>query len=277
MSYKLLKSLLLFVTMLLLNFSYAEENQLAKLDWKSGPAVQSIDSRSTIFVPSGYTFLSVKETDKYSELVGNAPTGIENLFAPESGEWDSYFSFNPSGYVKDNDEIDANELLSAIKAGDKSGNKYRRERGLPTFTTLGWEFEPRYDRSNNLLEWAFILQDDETKAKTINYNTRILGREGVMNVVLAVAQEKLHSAVTDFKDKLKGFKYNSGEKYSEYREGDKVAEYGLAALIAGGAAALASKKGFWATIVAFIIAAKKFVFIAVIGLLLWIGSLFKRK
>ncbi len=43
--------------------------------------------------------------------------------------------------------------------------------------------------------------------------------------------------------------FNSGETYAEWKPGDKVAEYGLAGLIVGGAAAAAVKtglfKGLW--------------------------------
>ena len=47
----------------------------------------------------------------------------------------------------------------------------------------------------------------------------------------------------DFKATLKNFDYVSGEKYSEWKQGDKVAAYGLGALVLGGAAAVATKKG----------------------------------
>jgi len=56
-----------------------------------------------------------------------------------------------------------------------------------------------------------------------------------------------------------------------------VAEFGLAALIAGGAAAVATKKGFWAVIAGFFAAAWKFIAVAVVGLLAWLRSLFKGK
>lgn len=277
MKFKIIKFLLLTMAMLLSFFSFAEESPYAKLDWKSGPTTKSIGGRSTIFVPKDYVFLSVKETDKFNVITQNQPIGSENLFAPNDLSWVTYFSFDPVGYIKDDDEIDADELLEIIKSGEKASNKYRKEQGWPTLTTLGWEFKPRYDRSNNLLEWAFVLQDGDTQDKYINYKTRILGRGGVTEVLLVVSPEGLHKSVAEFKDKIQGFKYNSGEKYSEYKEGDRVAEFGLAALIAGGAAALASKKGFWATIVAFFIAAKKLVLVAALGLFAWIVSLFRRK
>lgn len=277
MKLKTIKDLLVIFAILLPVISFAENNPYAELDWKVGPTTQSIGGKSTIFVPKEYVFLSVEETDKYSIITENQPTGVENFFGPNNGAWEAFFSFDSIGYVKDDDEIDADELLESIKSVEKAANKYRKEQGWDTLTTLGWEFAPRYDKNNNLLEWAFILQNNNTQEKYINYKTRILGRTGVMSVVLVVSPEGLHEAVVDFKKRIKGFKYNPGERYSEYREGDRVAEFGLAALIAGGAAALASKKGFWATIVAFFVAAKKLVFVAVLGLFVWIVSLFRRK
>ncbi|MBR0883688.1 DUF2167 domain-containing protein (plasmid) [Bradyrhizobium sp. YCK136] len=46
-----------------------------------------------------------------------------------------------------------------------------------------------------------------------------------------------------FKASLANFTFNPGQRYFEFRAGDKVAEYGLAALIVGGAAAAAAKSG----------------------------------
>jgi uncharacterized membrane-anchored protein len=63
---------------------------------------------------------------------------------------------------------------------------------------------------------------------------------------------------------LRGFDFVSSERYAEFRQGDKVAEYGLGGLIIGGAAALAAKGGFfksfgkmigWAAMAAFAAAA----------------------
>jgi len=48
-------------------------------------------------------------------------------------------------------------------------------------------------------------------------------------------------------------------------------------LIAGGVAAVASKKGLWAMLMGLLFAAKKFAFVIIIGLFAGIVSLFKRK
>jgi len=45
--------------------------------------------------------------------------------------------------------------------------------------------------------------------------------------------------------RLDGFRFKSGEKYAEFTQGDKIAKYGLTALIAGGAGAAATKFGIF--------------------------------
>ncbi|MGB5133216.1 MAG: DUF2167 domain-containing protein, partial [Steroidobacteraceae bacterium] len=69
---------------------------------------------------------------------------------------------------------------------------------------------------------------------------------------------------------LEGFQYAPGERYADVQEGDHMAEYGLAALIAGGGAAVAAKaglfKGLW-----------KFILIGAAGLAAWARKLFGKK
>ncbi len=277
MRFSMFKSLILITLMALSGVSFAKEDASVVIDWKRGPATYQVANKAKIFVPEGYIFLGVKETDKYLEISQNSSDGTRHFFGPESSKWDAYFSFDPIGYVKDEDSLNSDSLLQDSIENQKYANKERRKKKWSTMTILGWEFEPQYDKSNNLLEWAFLIRDDASKKELVNYETRILGRDGVMKVVLVTGPDDLHVSVLDFKEKIKGFKFNPGEKYSEYKEGDRVAEFGLAALIAGGAAALASKKGFWAAIVAFFIAAKKLVLVAALGLFAWIISLFRRK
>jgi uncharacterized membrane-anchored protein len=75
---------------------------------------------------------------------------------------------------------------------------------------------------------------------------------------------------------VKGFQYVSGQTYGEYQPGDHVAAYGLAALITGGAAAVAAKKGLFSVIGGFLVAAWKFVLAGFLALGAWFKSLFKK-
>ena len=45
---------------------------------------------------------------------------------------------------------------------------------------------------------------------------------------------------------MNGFEFTSGNRYAEFMAGDKVAEYGLTALVAGGAGAALAKSGLLA-------------------------------
>jgi len=95
--------------------------------------------------------------------------------------------------------------------------------------------------------------------------------------VLVVSPDKLEAGVADLRKLLNDFEFNAGERYAEFREGDKVAEYGLAALVVGGAAAVAAKTGFWKVIVAGLAASWKFILAGVVALGATIKKLFARK
>ena len=77
----------------------------------------------------------------------------------------------------------------------------------------------------------------------INYNTRLLGREGVMMVTLVTGPEEFLSVLPDYRNLIGGFTYKPGRRYAEYRPGDKAAKVGLSALVVGGATAAAVKTG----------------------------------
>ena len=74
-----------------------------------------------------------------------------------------------------------------------------------------------------------------------------------MSAVLVSDPASLDKDIKSFKAALAGFDFDQGQKYSEFRSGDKVAEYGLAALIVGGAAAVAVKSGAFKALGKFLI------------------------
>lgn len=126
------------------------------------------------------------------------------------------------------------------------------------------------------MEWGVRLKTDGGQLVT-NYTARLLGRTGVMSAVLVSGVDTLPSDTQEFKTSLQQFSFDSGEKYAEFKPGDKVAEYGLAALIVGGAAAVATKKGFWAVIAGFFAAFWKILAAVAVAALAGIGKLFKSK
>jgi uncharacterized membrane-anchored protein len=111
----------------------------------------------------------------------------------------------------------------------------------------GWNIAPAYNSSTKRLEWATALESQGQGG--VNFFTKVLGRRGYTSIVLVASPDGTRAAVGDLNRVLEGYQFNSGETYAEWKPGDKVAEYGLAGLIVGGAAAAAVKtglfKGLW--------------------------------
>jgi uncharacterized membrane-anchored protein len=116
---------------------------------------------------------------------------------------------------------------------------------------VGWERPPFYDAQTNNLTWAVRLRG--SRGESVNYSVRILGREGYMSADLVLRPDELAASIPAFEKLLAGYTYTQGHRYAEYRKGDKLAAYGLTALVAGGAGAVAMKTGllakFWKLIV----------------------------
>jgi len=231
--------------------SLAEENdgveairKMSSLPWVAGPNEGVISGKATIKFGADYKFLGATATKQFLELMGNLPTDNHFTLSKKDYSWFAVFSFADSGYIKDDETINADELLEQLKKGNASANEERKRHGLHVLYLEGWFVPPRYDQDTKRLEWGTrIRSEGASTADIVNYSTRILGRTGVMHATLVSAPEELQKDVVEFKAALRKFSFNPGEKYSEFRQGDKVAEYGLAALIVGGAAAAAAKSG----------------------------------
>lgn len=248
-----------------------------EFDWQRGPSTGAIGNRAAIQIPEGYVFLDADETRRYVEWTENIPSGEEYLFGPTTDEWEAYFSFYDEGYVKDTEALDADALLATLREGQEASNEERRSRGWPELHIDGWQVPPRYNAETRALEWATRLTEPASGNVTINYNTRVLGRKGTMSVQVVARPDNFETGLAEFKSSMDGFAYNAGERYADYVPGDRVAEYGLAALITGGAVAVAGKKGFFGAIAAFLAASWKLLLAGLVGLGVWLKSLFKKK
>ena len=216
--------------------------QLKALHWIEAPASAPIDTKAHFKLTNGMIALGSADTDKFLQINGNLPDPNSYLVASPDLRWFAVFSFEDTGYVKDDDKIDADELLKSLKEQNKAGAEERKKRGLDPLTLVGWYVPPHYDTESKRLEWGTRLRTSDNQ-DIVNYSIRILGRHGVMNAILVSAPANLDKDVAEFHGALHDFSFDSGQKYAEFKDGDKVAEYGLAALVVGGAAAAALKGG----------------------------------
>ena len=257
--------------------SRAEEfrAKLRALDWVRGPRDITVSGNSTLSLPEGYVYLDAANTKKFLELNENLSSGKEVMIAPKSLRWSAYLVFEDAGYVKDDEKLDADAILKTLKANNQAGNEERRRRGWTDLTLVGWSTPPAYNDTTKRLEWATLLRSQNQDAT--NFFTKILGRRGFTSVILVSSPEDAPGATADLNKVLTGYRFNTGDTYAEWRPGDKVAEYGLAGLIVGGAVAAAAKTGLLKGLFVALAAAWKLVVAAVLALLAGLKSLFKRK
>jgi len=230
--------------------SREEALRQAGIKLTSGPATVKLGKVAELKLPEGYHFVGQDSLDRFFELTRNMRSGNEVGVALAPG-YMLYFDYDDIGYVKDEDKdkLDGDKLMKTMTANQEAGNAERKRRGWDEMKLKGWATSPHYDEKTHNLKWAINLSSsqDQFKEVWINESIRLLGRAGVMNVTLVSNTAGFKTAETDADKLLAGnFAYVSGQKYSEFKSGDKVAAYGLSALVLGGAGVMAAKMGLFA-------------------------------
>jgi uncharacterized membrane-anchored protein len=233
------------------------------LPWVKPPAKVIITDNAALSLNDKIQYLDTKGTDDLLKLTGNLPEESSYTIAANTGNWFAVYSFDPMGYVKDDEKIDADALLKSMRDNEAASNVERKTRGLPALNITGWAVPPHYDPASHNLEYGVTLASQGST--NINYHMRMLGRRGVMDAALVTSQQYLQADLAEFRAANAGFGYNKGEDYASYKEGDKVSEYGLAALVTGGVAAAALKGGLLKGLLAGLAAFWKLIAVGVVA------------
>lgn len=225
----------------------AHNDFMEVLSWQT-QGTGSLGSRADIAIPEGYRFLGSGDSSKLMKYYGNLSNGSElGFIAPNDLEWFALFEFDDVGYVKDDekDKLDADAILKQLREGQQAANEELARLGHSTLNVLGWHTPPFYNTETKNLEWAIRLSSSDG-GEILNYKTKLLGRRGVMDVVLVCSEEQLASVIPQYQGLLSGYAYKQEESYAAFTQGDKIAEYGLIGLIAGGGLLVAAKSGLLA-------------------------------
>jgi len=250
-----------------------ESEDTSKINWIEGPKTVDVGKDlAKLDLPSEYVFADGKDAKQIMKKMDNNVSGIEQgiVFSKDTNEnWYVLFEFDDMGYVKDNDakEIDADKLLSQIKKGTEEDNKERLKNGKSTLDIIGWDEKPHYDANTHNLVWSVLC--NSRGEQIVNYNVRVLGRGGVTEVTLVAGKDEMVKVKPNLETIISKYSYKEGKRYTDYIKGDKAAEVGLTALIAGGAGAGAVKLGLFAKI---LLVFKKIWILIIVG----IGGLFKK-
>ena len=210
-------------------------------------------------------------------IVGGYPRGIsiehnEIAYVNYSGISVGY-GWTSTVNAMSNNKINYNDLLKQMKEDVAENNAERVKQGYPAIELVGWAAPPRYDAATHKLYWAKAY-DVPGPEQQLNYDIRILGRAGHLELSIMSGM----SEWKDVKDKaptiLSMVDFTEGNRYTDYKSGDKVAAYSIAGLITGG---ILAKAGFFKLIGVFLLKAWKLVAVAVVAIGAWIKKLLGRR
>jgi uncharacterized membrane-anchored protein len=226
-----------------------------------------------VSLPAGYNFLDPADSGIIlTQLWGNpAQKEVLGMITPEGFDplrhdsWAVVLTYADDGYVKDGDanKIDYADLMKKMKEGTAEANKEREKNGYPPIDIVGWAAAPRYDAATHKLYWAKEIKFGTVPVNTLNYNIRMLGRSGVLVLNAVARMEELPEVERATPTLLSMVEFQPGHRYTDFKQGtDKVATYGIAALVAGGIAAkIGLFKGLWVALLAL----KKFIIIGALA------------
>lgn len=216
-----------------------------------------------IAVPAAHASFHLDDKFQYLEqadarrvlegMWGNPPDeSVLGLIVPkkpgllEDGSWAVVVTYSDDGHVSDEDAagIDYADLLEQLQEETRDSNAARKEAGYGTVDLAGWAEAPHYDAASKKLYWAKDLAFNGEAEHTLNYDIRVLGRHGYLSLNAVAGMSDLPAVRAGMQELLPMAEFDAGSRYADFNEStDKVAAYGVAALIGGG---LAAKAGLFA-------------------------------
>lgn len=262
----------------------AVQQFLGSLTYEDGIA-KVPEAGATIKLNHGFRYLAAADARRVLEdLWGNPPdASVLGLIVPgtpglaDDHGWAVVVTYSDDGHVSDEDAagIDYAELLQDMQASTADENEARKEQGYPTVDLVGWAAAPRYDAASKKLHWAKELAFDGSSDHTLNYDIRVLGRSGYLSLNAVASHADLAAVESGMREVLDMVEFEPGHRYADFNEStDKVAAYGVAALVGGVAA---SKAGLFAKIGLLLLKAKKLAILLVVGVGYALKRIFGKK
>lgn len=247
---------------------------LDSLHFQSGRV--AVDAaHATLNLTPEYRFLAAADAQRVlSELWGNPPDDeVLGLVVPAgtsladaSNGWAVVVTYSDDGHVADSEAstLDYAKMLDEMQAQTRDSNAARRKQGYPGLELVGWATPPHYDSGTNKLYWAKELAFDGAPEHTLNYDIRVLGRGGYLSMNAVAGMSQLGMIQREMPKVLALTDFDAGQRYTDFDAStDKVAAYGIGALVAG---AIAAKAGLFAKLFVLLLAFKKAVIVGCVAL-----------
>lgn len=257
---------------------------LESLQFKDGQ-IALPEANATLKLGTQFRFLDARDAERVlSELWGNPPgSGAIGMLVPSGvplsheDSWAVVITYNDDGYVSDDEasSIDYDEILAQMKQATSDANEDREAAGYGRLDLVGWATKPHYDAAANKIYWAKELKFAGAEENSLNYDIRVLGRGGYLSLNAVASMSELAVVERDMRNVLEMVEFDAGQRYADFDEStDKIAGYGLAALVGG---AVAAKAGLFGKLAALLIAGKKLVIPLLIGFAALFARFYKKK
>jgi len=232
-----------------------------------------------------FRFLDTPDARKVLEnLWGNPPDdSVLGMVVPaavpldDAHAWAVVLTESDDGHVADEDaaKTDYPNLLKQMQEATEDENAERTKAGYSALHLVGWAEPPHYDSASKKLYWARELAAEGSDQHSLNYDIRVLGRSGYLSMNAVAGMNDVAAVKAGMQDLLPMVEFDPGKRYADYdAKTDKLAAYGIAALIGGG---IAAKAGLFAKLGVLLLAAKKFIVLGLAALAgLW-RKLFGKK
>jgi len=261
----------------------AEEAAVPELKFATGDIVLP-NKVATLHLGEKYHYLAPDEASQLLQMWGNPPdNSTQGAIYPadvnplQKGGWAVFLTYLDEGHVDDSDakDIDYDDMLKDMKEGTEASNDARKDAGYSAMHLINWAEPPRYDAATKKLYWAKEISTDDSSTHYLNYDVRVLGREGVLSMEAVAAMDQLQQIRTEMRPLLEVAEFNEGYRYADFdAKTDRMAEYGLGALIAGVAA---TKLGLFAKLGVLLAPFWKFIIIGVAALGGFLAKMFGKK
>ena len=258
-------------------------------NWILGPSKAALGDYATIRIPEGYRFTDAKGARVLLQRMRNpiSPTLI-GLFAPDSGKWWLVLDAIDVGYLQGLNKdvrLDSKTILTGVRARVELDNLRRARQGGTPIASINWSKAPVFDAADNTLEWCLraetivdsivnLEQVSETNT-VLNSTIRLIGRSRILGLTAVQGDLADRSAADSFsmKDLIKNVSFNPGQRYSDFKPGDKIAAGKLEQLIIGDPLPVVMPQWVWIAIGC----GGVLVLAGLIGGLYWLGRRMLRK
>ncbi len=252
---------------------------LKSLTWRAGEALTLPSSRASLKAPDNIRQLLGPDAISLWEVLNalEAPAGTEAALYDEKNDTLVFYQKVADGYVRldDWDEVDADAMLKEVSANTEAANARRKGAGISAIHVMGWLEKPHLDRATNTVRWAFEA-NDERDGSLVNSIALVLGRDGFEKLTWIGPKSAVNDGLLNVA--RNSFAFPAGGNYADFKSGDKVAEYGVAGLVAAVLGVKAAVK--FGLLAAAVLFAKKlgvFLLIPVVMIFGWVRRMWSRK